>query len=158
MRNTLRKVMKRAWEIKKENVKNIFSMCLKMAWTEIKSVKETVFYGVKEWFLNKALNNNERFAFRVGDGAFIARETEKAVLVKNMTDWGMVSFWCPKSCLLTKEDIEREEKAFENGLKYNESLVEYAKNNGVKGVRIGMRTNTLIEKIKNAGLEVPARV
>ena len=32
----LSKIMKRAWEIKKENVKNIFSICLKMAWAEIK--------------------------------------------------------------------------------------------------------------------------
>ena len=45
----------------------------------------------------------------------------------------------------------------ENGLKYNEILVTYAKNNGVKGVRIGMRTVTLIKKIEDAGLDVPAR-
>lgn len=32
----LSKIMKRAWEIKKEDVKNIFSICLQMAWKEIK--------------------------------------------------------------------------------------------------------------------------
>lgn len=32
----LRKVMKRAWEIKKEDSRNIFGLCLKMAWEEIK--------------------------------------------------------------------------------------------------------------------------
>ena len=33
-------IMKRAWELKKENEKNIFSLCLKMAWEEAKEVKE----------------------------------------------------------------------------------------------------------------------
>lgn len=33
----LRKIMKRAWTIKKENAENIFSLCLKMAWAEFKS-------------------------------------------------------------------------------------------------------------------------
>jgi hypothetical protein len=32
----LSKVMKRAWEIKKQDAKNIFAICLKMAWEEIK--------------------------------------------------------------------------------------------------------------------------
>ena len=33
----LRKIMKRAWEIKKSNTANIFSLCLKMAWAEFKN-------------------------------------------------------------------------------------------------------------------------
>lgn len=32
----LSKVMRKAWEIKKENCKNIFSLCLRMAWKEEK--------------------------------------------------------------------------------------------------------------------------
>ena len=36
MKYDLRKIMKRAWEIKKENSRNIFSLCLKMAWGEAK--------------------------------------------------------------------------------------------------------------------------
>ncbi len=32
----LSQIMKRAWEIKKENNENIFSFCLKMAWSEAK--------------------------------------------------------------------------------------------------------------------------
>lgn len=36
MKYDLRKIMKRAWEIKKENSRNIFSFCLKMAWGEAK--------------------------------------------------------------------------------------------------------------------------
>lgn len=34
-------IMKRAWEIKKENEENIFSECLKMAWAEAKSPKKS---------------------------------------------------------------------------------------------------------------------
>ena len=30
--------MKRAWEIKKENINNIFSLCLSMAWDEAKNM------------------------------------------------------------------------------------------------------------------------
>ena len=36
MKYDLRKIMKRAWEIKKENSRNIFSLCLKAAWKEAK--------------------------------------------------------------------------------------------------------------------------
>lgn len=32
----LSEIMKRAWEIKKENTENIFSLCLRMAWQETK--------------------------------------------------------------------------------------------------------------------------
>lgn len=35
-------IMKRAWEIKKENTANIFGICLKMAWAEAKEEKEIV--------------------------------------------------------------------------------------------------------------------
>lgn len=36
MKYDLRKIMSRAWEIKKENSRNIFSLCLKAAWKEAK--------------------------------------------------------------------------------------------------------------------------
>lgn len=40
MKYDLKKIMKRAWEIKKENSRNIFSLCLKMAWAEAKEEQE----------------------------------------------------------------------------------------------------------------------
>ena len=52
---------------------------------------------------------------------------------------------------------EREEKAIESGIEYNKKLVEFCKDNGIKGARTGLRTTTLIEKIKKAGYEIPAR-
>lgn len=39
MKYDIRKIMKRAWEIKKQDMRNIFSLCLKMAWEEAKSRK-----------------------------------------------------------------------------------------------------------------------
>ncbi len=36
MKYDLKKIMSRAWEIKKENSRNIFSLCLKAAWKEAK--------------------------------------------------------------------------------------------------------------------------
>lgn len=72
MKETLRKVMKRAWEIKKENVKNIFSICLKMAWAEIKNVKRTV---VKAPFYNVEVSGIER----VKQSVKLAKELNKKV-------------------------------------------------------------------------------
>ncbi|SES68273.1 hypothetical protein [[Clostridium] polysaccharolyticum] len=42
MKETLSKVMKRAWEIKRQDVRNIFSLCLKMAWAEVKKGGNTI--------------------------------------------------------------------------------------------------------------------
>lgn len=159
----MKNIMKKAWEIKKQDKRNIFSECLKMAWAIAKDSIKPIFEfgGVKEWFLLKTLSNEELTAYRTGT-PYVARETEKAVLIKNDTKFGMVSFWCPKSCTMTLEEKEMEmqsfEYNFERGLLYNEILLDFAKKNGVKGVRLGMRTVTLIKKIEEAGLTVPARV
>lgn len=40
MKYDLKKIMKRAWQIKKENERNIFSLCLKIAWAEAKEEQE----------------------------------------------------------------------------------------------------------------------
>lgn len=36
----LHRIMRRAWQIKKENERNIFSLCLKIAWAEAKEEQE----------------------------------------------------------------------------------------------------------------------
>lgn len=87
----------------------------------------------------------------------VERETEKAVLLKWATEYGVIKSWIPKSCILTGAETEAPVVRRSSGLEYNENLVKFAKANGVKGVRVGMKTMTLIEKIKAAGLEVPAR-
>lgn len=48
-------IMKRAWQIKKEDSRNIWSLCLKMAWEEAKaagskkSIEELEELGFKRW-------------------------------------------------------------------------------------------------------------
>lgn len=52
MKYDLRKIMKRAWEIKRENEKNIFGLCLKMAWEEAKKpshpLKKQLIFSAEE--------------------------------------------------------------------------------------------------------------
>lgn len=62
----LTKIMKRAWAIKKENVNNIFSICLKMAWGEEKVTVEEYLVnekGLKTW--EKKDNNGEIIKKRI---------------------------------------------------------------------------------------------
>lgn len=40
MKYNRKEIMKRAWEIKKEDNRNLFSICLKMAWEEAKGMKK----------------------------------------------------------------------------------------------------------------------
>lgn len=60
---------------------------------------------------------------------------------------------------MTGDTSKLEEKAnkMNGGLAYNQMLKEFAKANGIKGIRQRMATATLIAKIEQAGLEVPAR-
>lgn len=164
MKYDLKKIMKEAWKLfKKANT--TFAAALKESWRIAKEnlqrdaliFNNRNFYGVKDWFLSKTLTEQERYAYKIGS-AYITRETEKAVLVKCDTKYGALSFWCPKSCLKEENEKENLVKSFEDGLKYNERLLAFAKLNNVKGVRKGLRTQTIIEKIQASGLEVPARV
>lgn len=45
----LSEIMKRAWEIKKENESNIFAFCLKKAWSEAKVANYLLDKGLKVW-------------------------------------------------------------------------------------------------------------
>ena len=58
---------------------------------------------VKEWFINKNFNQNERYGISVADRSYIERETWKAVLVRWETEFGNITSWVPKSCLLTRK-------------------------------------------------------
>lgn len=111
---------------------------------------------IKSWFLNQNFNENERYVVSVGDEA-IERETEKAYLIKWVSDYGTLTRWVPKSCIMSDEEIASECKRIISGIEYNEKLVIFAKENNIKGVRIGLKTKTLIKKIQDAGFEVPDR-
>ena len=111
---------------------------------------------IKEWFLYKEFDQNERLVMQY-DEMTIERETEKAYLLKWNSDFGYFTKWVPKSCIYSDEEIAEVCKKIDKALDYNRLLVDYAKENGVKGAIVGLKTRTLIEKIKKAGLEIPAR-
>lgn len=121
---------------------------------------------IKRWYLHNNFSPGEIYVIdnaMMGEGLEILKETEKAVKFRAYSDWGRVTFWCPRSCLMENEtEQEREwreerEAKFEKGLKYNESLVKFGKEKGIKGIRAGLKTATLIRKISEAGYEVPKR-
>ena len=120
---------------------------------------------IKEWFANKI---DTPYGFRVWNRELtVEKETEKAYYGTIEVDSvdgeyeKTIHVWVPKKCTMTLEEAqaedEREEKAIESGIEYNKKLVEFCKDNGIKGARTGLRTTTLIEKIKKAGYEIPAR-
>lgn len=163
----MKKIFVEAHKMTKEIVKEYevnyqvqFGLCLSYLLEE----KEEEELEIKSWFVLKNFTSEERYAESVSDKE-IVRKTEKAVLIKFVSDFGTFTKWIPKSCLMTEEDFrierEREEKRiarFEEGQRKYKELVKFAKENKVKGVRIGFRKETIINKIKDAGLEVPAEL
>lgn len=114
---------------------------------------------IKDWFLNKNFTSNERFVINCADELVVTRKTEKAVFIEAVSDYGKLKFWVPKSCIMTDEEVEKEinerNKKMEAGLDRLQKLVAWAKEKGVKGVRMGMRRITVEKKIREAGLGVP---
>ena len=132
MKYDLKKIMKRAWEIKKENVKYIFALCLKKAWEEVKNTVSLVkgkSYTVKNWFANKVANEAKK-NISMCDVFAILKETEKAVYA--MLNLGCDSrkcMWVPKSVLEVAEvgldaaEIMHHETIFEED--YNKCVEEF---------------------------------
>ena len=119
---------------------------------------------IKEWFLEKNFTQNERYVIELAemnDELIAIKESEKAVYFKATSDFGTLTFWCPKSCIYTKEEamkeMQKKASALEKGLSYNETLLALAKENGIKGVRKGMKTTTLIKKLTSAGIDIPKK-
>jgi hypothetical protein len=112
---------------------------------------------IKEWFLVKNYSQNERYAISVAH-ATIEKESEKAIFVKFESEFGNIKSWIPKSCIMTDEEIKAEIEVKKEIINKYESLIQWSKDNGVKGVRKMMKKSTLLKKIKDAGLEVPAEL
>ena len=52
---------------------------------------------IKSWFLQKNFTQGEAYAINTARSFKIERDTEKAILVKFNTDYGMIKTWLPKS-------------------------------------------------------------
>lgn len=111
--------------------------------------------SIPDWVLDKKLSQGERYAFSVGDGAFIKRETEKAYLIANNSDFGQVSFWMPKSWMSSPEkvrsDIIRSEANLHVGANYNTYLKQVASDAGVKAGNL-KTTKALKKKLATKGV------
>lgn len=116
---------------------------------------------IKDWFFNKMKAENKCLHL-FSNAVEVIGETEKAykVMVGYCTLDGEIdgdkAMWCPKSCTITEEEFnaEQEEKEarFQDGCNAYEAMIKFAKENGVKGVRKGMKKVTILAKIRNAGL------
>lgn len=115
---------------------------------------------IKDWF-RVNFTQNERYiidnAILLNEVEFVKR-TEKAVQLKfNNDKYGYLIKWIPLSALYTVDEINKAQQAVSNGLNYNLKLIEFAKAHNIKGIRKGMRTQTILLKIQQAGLEAPSR-
>ena len=61
---------------------------------------------IKEWWIKKNYNQQEAYLINSAD-LEVLKETEKAVQIKASSDYGTLTFWCPKSCI---EELEAEKK------------------------------------------------
>ena len=109
---------------------------------------------IKKWFLEKNFTQNQIYAIRLADETVVEKETEKAVFVVFKSEFGNISSWIPKSCLLTEEDIEEMKQQEETRENDYMALVNYAKSKGIKGIRKGLKKVTIIKKLQENGFEV----
>ncbi len=113
---------------------------------------------IKTWFLNKNFNQNERYYIELamcGNELLVIGETEKAYKFAAHTDYGTFKFWCPKSCIMTAEEIEAERekaaaeaKAQEDRFAKYEQLKQFAKSQGIK-LTGRMKKSTLLSKFSD---------
>lgn len=115
---------------------------------------------IADWVLEKKLNQSERYAWKVGDGAYVKRESEKAVLVANNSDYGEVSFWMPKSWLQSPEKVResaiREQARFHVNANYSAYLKQVASDAGVK-LGSTRKTAKVQEKLSKKGVSFMTR-
>lgn len=156
------RVMKRAWVIKKQDALNIWSICLKMAWAEEHEglLEEKRIIIIDHWAWD--LVEQKFGGGYLVDFSGIVKETEKAALIK--IRWGFhstliqrVEVWIPKKAIhFFHNELEEQtyinfvnDKKFE---KYNKML-DFAREKGIKGIRSGLKKDTILRKIKAAGYD-----
>ena len=131
---------------------------------------EPKFFYIKEWFWSK--NQYEDYGAYCEHKAFVVKETEKAYKAIVFCQNNSFNCWVPKSCTLaTLAEMSQEAEAaeqrkaeceakrqerWEAACKAYNDLIAYAKAHGVRGVREGLRRETIEQKIINAGIVLPA--
>lgn len=127
---------------------------------------------VESWFIAKNFNQQQQYAISRAERIEVIGETEKAVKVAWFTKYGTITSWVPKSVCGLAEKSEAAKKVEEQieareiearkrliaGCERYERVLAFAKEHKVKGARKGLRLQTLLSKISEAGLtyEEPA--
>lgn len=122
--------------------------------------------AIKEWFQNK-IEEPRYFHLTLSGMHDVVKETEKAYQL-SVDGYSLdgeydksFNIWVPKSCTLTEEEYkveeENREQRIEKAIDYYNSLIDFCKTNGIKGARKGLRKETLLKKIADAGYTAPAR-
>lgn len=127
---------------------------------------------VESWFIAKNFNQQQQYAISRAERIEVIGETEKAVKVAWFTKYGTITSWVPKSVCGLAEKSEAAKKVEEEieareiearrrllaGCERYERVLAFAKEHKVKGARKGLRLQTLLSKIAEAGLtyEEPA--
>ena len=127
---------------------------------------------VESWFIAKNFNQQQQYAISRAERIEVIGETEKAVKVAWFTKYGTITSWVPKSVCGLAEKSEAAKKVEEQieareiearkrliaGCERYERVLAFAKEHKVKGARKGLRLQTLLSKIAEAGLtyEEPA--
>ncbi len=155
---TKSQIFKNAWAIAKHGAnkfggssKEYFAEALKMAYKGL-ALKDAEI-EIPAWIVRKNVGNVHVVEKSI---LSVARETEKALLIKATGKFGEFSFWTPKSvckftnvtdCFTANVEVENEMvKAMDNHF----NLVQEAKRLGIKGIRSNMKSETLRRKIKEA--------
>jgi hypothetical protein len=122
-------------------------------------VGDTVY--IKDWFRDKIDLPSHAIGVTHNTTVKIIGETEKAFKVSIDTETKDGEYdlhynrFVPKSVVETKAQRIASDKAadarYEQGKKNYNKMIEFAKQHGVKGVRSGLRKETILKKIKEAG-------
>lgn len=121
---------------------------------------------VENWFIAKNFNQQQQYAISRAESVEVIGETEKAVKVAWFTKYGTITSWVPKSVCGLAEKSEAAKKVEEQieareiearkrliaGCERYERVLAFAKEHKVKGARKGLRLQTLLSKIAEAGL------
>lgn len=127
---------------------------------------ETQRLAINDWFFRQMDAIGNFTPTKYFSDSQIIRVTEKAMLVMLEYDCHGIAekhfeTWIPKACVLTedeyKAEVATEKDRYTAGYLPYAELVEWAKANGVKGVRNKMRRETIMTKIKEAGLIYPPK-
>ena len=102
---------------------------------------------IKSWFLMKNFDANERIAISMTEPT-VERETEKAMLLKWNTEFGIIKSWIPKSCIEAEPVITEEIKESINqyARDYAEKEAAFVKGAKVKNIN-GRKVFTIMSGI-----------